>query len=420
MVFSLQSVGFAQSFGYSGTDNDQDVTNRPQQFYKINIVTGETKYLGDYLVDRNNDNAYNESIATGTGERVQREYEGMASIDGVLYAVPEFANLQGVGQVCNTGQDPITGLSVDLRIFRYNGPQQIVPTSANRLPQPVELLTPGGASLENSGSIIGPQIGETCIAFGTESALGYNAQDGYLYSIASDDLIPLPNVRSRIYKIDPTTGLAVASANVSNPCFDAAGNPTADCATAQKGDFQPYLDGMTILPNGTAYGSEVRFDVDPNAADADTCDAGGLYRLYLNAGSTGAASGNACNNNLAVGFGSACLVKYLLPATLTRDTGLANQANGTLYMLNERGIIYRFTGVQACNVVTLNTLHTTGATEGAGGGAAGQRIEGCRGHVNTTTEFELGADLSIGGCSDFEAFDVPLKVLSTPSVQAAP
>ncbi|HKE59561.1 MAG TPA: hypothetical protein VKB46_22780 [Pyrinomonadaceae bacterium] len=421
MVFSLQSVGFAQTFGYSGTDNDQDVTNRPQQFYKINIITGETKYLGDYLVDRNNDNAYNESIASGTGERVQREYEGMASIDGVLYAVPEFANLQGVGQVCNTGQDPVSGLSVDLRIFRYNGPQQIVPTSANRLPQPVELLTPGGASLENSGSIIGPQIGETCIQFGTESALGYNAQDGYLYSIASDDLIPLPNIRSRLYKIDPTTGLAVASADITNPCFNpTTGAPTGVCTSLQPGDPNPYFDGMTILPNGTAYASEVRFDVDPQAADADTCDAGGLYRIYLNTGSTGAASGNACPNNLAVGMGTACIIKHLLPATLTRDTGLANQANGTLYMLNERGIIYRFTGVQACNVVTLNTLHTTGATEGAGGGAAGQRIEGCRGHVNTTTEFELGADLSIGGCSDFEAFDVPLKVLSTPSVQAAP
>src|SRR5215813_13148179 len=233
VIVSLQSLVFGQTNGYSGTDNDQDVTNRPQQFYKINIVTGETKYLGDYLVDRNNDNAFNESLTPGTGERVQREYEGMASIDGVLYAVPEFANLQGVGQLCNTGQDPVTGLSVDLRIFRYNGPQQIVPTSANRLPQPVELLTPGGAPLENSGSIIGPQIGETCIAFGTESALGYNAQDGYLYSIASDDLIPLPNIRSRIYRIDPTTGLAIASADVTNPAF-VSGQPN--------GDLNPYLD----------------------------------------------------------------------------------------------------------------------------------------------------------------------------------
>jgi len=432
VIVSLQSLVFGQTNGYSGTDNDQDVTNRPQQFYKINIVTGETKYLGDYLVDRNNDNAFNELLTPGTGERVQREYEGMASIDGVLYAVPEFANLQGVGQLCNTGQDPITGLSVDLRTFRYNGPQQTVPTSVNRLPAPVELKDAGGADMLNTGTggqastVIGPQIGETCIAFGTESALGYNAQDGYLYSIASDDLIPLPNVRSRIYKIDPTTGLAVTSHDVVNPCFlpNSVTPSGLVCnnlaAQDDRGDPQPYIDGMTILPNGTAFGTEVRFDVDANAADADSCDAAGLYRIYLANGNTGAASGNNCPNNLAVGMGTACLVKHLLPATLTRDTGLANQANGTLYMINERGIIYRFTGVQSCDVVTLNTLHTTGATEGAGGGAAGQRIEGCRGHVNTTSEFELGADLSIGGCSDFEAFDVPLKTLSTPSVQAAP
>src|SRR5262245_62849538 len=159
----------------------------------------------------------------------------------------------------NTGNDPITGVSVDLRIFRYNGPQQTVPTSVNRLPAPVELKDAAGADMLNTGTggqastVIGPQIGETCIAFGTESALGYNAQDGYLYSIASDDLIPLPNVRSRIYKIDPTTGLAVASADITNPAF-AAGQPN--------GDLNPYLDGMTILPNGTAYGPEVRFDVD--------------------------------------------------------------------------------------------------------------------------------------------------------------
>src|SRR5262245_64243802 len=315
----------------------------------------------------------------------------------------------------NTGNDPITGVSVDLRIFRYNGPQQIVPTQANRLPAPVELKDAAGNDMLNTGTggqastVIGPQVGETCIAFGTESALGYNAQDGYLYSIASDDLIPLPNVRSRIYKIDPTTGLAVASADITNPAF-AAGQPN--------GDLNPYLDGMTILPNGTAYGTEVRFDVDPNAGDADTLDAGGLYRIFLGSGTN--PGGNQCAAGIAVNLGTACLVKYLLPATLTRDTGLANQANGTLYILNERGIIYRTTASQTSPVVTLNTLHTTGAVEGAGGGAAGQRIEGCRGHVNTTTEFELGADLSIGGCSDFEAFDVPLVTLSQASVQAAP
>jgi hypothetical protein len=408
LVLSLQSLSFAQTIGYSSTDNDQDVTNRPQQLYRINIVTGETNYKGDWLVDRNNDNAYNELLDPGTGERMQREYEGYASIDGVLYGIPEFANLSGVGQLCDTGQDPITGLSVDLRIIRYNGPQQIVPTVATRLPEPVELLTPGGAALENSGTIAGPQIGESCISFGSESAMGYNAQDGYLYSIASDDLILLPAIRSRLYRIDPTTGLAVASADITNPGF---------VAGAPNGDLNPYFDGMTILPNGTAFGTEVRFDVDPNAADADTCDAGGLYRIFLGPGVSPA--GNQCAG-AAVNFGSACLVKYLLPAVQGRDTGLANQANGTLYMLQERGIIFRFTGVQACNVVQLNTLHTTGTAGGAGGGAAGQRIEGCRGAIaGAGNEFEPAAP-TVGACRDFEAFDVPLTILGTPSVQAAP
>src|SRR5262245_14797584 len=412
VILSLQSVGFAQTFGYSATDNDQDATNRPQQFYKINIITGETQYLGDLLVDCNNDGAFNESTAAGTGERVQREYEGIASIDGVLYAVPEFANLQGVGQLCNTGQDPISGLSVDLRTLRYNGPVQNVPTPLNRLPEPVELLDGGGASMANSGTVVGPQVGETCIAFGSESALGYNTLDGYLYSIASDDLIQLPAIRSRIYKIDPTTGLAVAGANIVNPTFGGGG--------PDPGDQNPYIDGFTILPNGFAYGSEVRFDVDPNAGDADSCDAGGLYRIFLASGTN--PGGNNCTNGAAVNMGDACLVKHLISGVIGRDTGLANQANGTMYMLQERGIIFRFTAVQTCNVVQLNTMKTTGAASGAGGGGAGQRIAGCRGAIGVgadANEFEPLAP-TVGACRDFEGFDVPLVTLSTPSLQGVP
>ena len=408
-ILSQQVISSAQTIGYSATDNDQDATGRPQQFYKINIVTGETNYLGDLLVDRNNDNAYNELVTPGTGERVQREYEGIASIDAVLYAVPEFANLQQVGQLCNTGQDPISGLSVDLRILRYNGPQQTVPTSANRLPAPVELKDVGGVDLANSGSVVGPQIGETCIQFGTESALGYNQIDGFLYSIASDDLIALPAIRSRVYRIDPTTGLAVASADITNPGF-VQGQPN--------GDLNPYIDGLTILPNGAAYGSELRFDVDPNAADADTRDGGGLYRIFLASGTN--PGGNQCTTGAAVGLGTACLVKYLLPASLARDTGLANQANGTLYVLNERGLIYRTTISQTSAVTQVASMHTTGAVEGAGGGSAGERIEGCRGAVVASPEFEVGAALSTGGCRDFEGFDIPLISLSQASGQAAP
>ncbi len=393
---SLQTFVVAQTNGYSITDNDQDATNYPQQLYRININSGETRYLGDLLVDRNGDGVYNSSTAPLTGERLQREYEGLASIGGVLYGVPEFANLAGVGQLCNTGNDPISGLSVDLRTFRYNGPQQIVPTPGSPNPNPVAL--PSGFS----NTVVGPQIGETCIAFGTESALGYNAIDGYLYSIASDDLIPLPNIRSRIYRIDPTTGLAVASADVTNPAF-VSGQPN--------GDFNPYLDGLTILPNGTTYGTEVRFDVDPNAADADTRDAGGLYQVFLGTGTN--PGGNQCATGAAVGFGTACLVKHLLPTVLSRDTGLANTANGLIYILNERGIIYRTTAAQTTAVTTLATMRTTGATSGAGGGAAGLRIEGCRG-FNAADQFEVAA-ATAGGCRDFEGFDIPLVTLSQAS-----
>jgi hypothetical protein len=395
-IISLQSFVVAQTNGYSITDNDQDATNFPQQLYRININSGETKYLGDLLVDRNGDGVYNTSTASGTGERVQREYEGLASIGGVLYGVPEFANLQGVGQLCNTGNDPISGLAVDLRTFRYNGPQQIVPTPGNPNPNPVGL--PSGFS----NTVVGPQIGETCIAFGTESAMGYNAIDGFLYSIASDDLIALPAIRSRIYKIDPTTGLAVASADITNPAF-VQGQPN--------GDFNPYLDGLTILPNGTTYGSEVRFDVDPNAADPDTRDAGALYQVFLGTGTNPA--GNQCAVGSAVSFGTTCLVKNLLPTVLSRDTGLANTANGLIYILNERGIIYRTTAAQTTAVTTLATMRTTGATSGAGGGAAGLRIEGCRG-FNAADQFEPTAP-TVGGCRDFEGFDIPLVTLNQAS-----
>lgn len=374
VIASFEAAAFAQNFGYSIADNDQDATNFAQQLYRINIGSGETNYLGDLSIDRNGDGVLNDSSAPGTGERLQREYEGLASIGAVLYGVPEYANLQGVGQNCNTGNDPISGLSVDLRTFRYNGPRQTVPTPGNRLPAPV-------AAANGVNSVVGPQIGETCIAFGTESAAGYNAVDGYIYSIASDDLIQLPAIRSRLYRIDPTTGLAVASFDITNPGF-VQGQPN--------GDFNPYLDGMTILPNGLAYASELRFDVDPNAADPDTRDGGGLYQIDLT-------------------NGNATFVKYLLPASLARDTGLANQANGTLYVLNERGIIYRTTAAPTSAVTTGTFMRTTGATSGAGGGAAGLRIEGCRG-ANPATEFEP-AGPTVGGCRDLEGFDIPLTVL---------
>ncbi|MBK8464739.1 MAG: hypothetical protein IPL32_02830 [Chloracidobacterium sp.] len=405
VMVSMQTVAFGQTFGYMVSDNDQDATNFPQALFRVNLASGETKYLGDLLVDRNNDGVWNESIAAGTGERVQREYEGLASIGGVLYGVPEFATLSGQISICNTGSDPISGLSTDLRTFRYNGPQQTVPSPGNRLPAPVGVGAPG-TSFTTSG-IVGPQIGETCIAFGSESALGYNAVDGFLYSIASDDLIALPAIRSRVYKIDPTTGLAVASADVTNPMRAVGSSPSVPSV----GDINPYMDGFTILPSGFAYGSELRFDVDAGAADPDTRDAGALYRVYLGSGT--ASGGDQCTVGTPVSFGSACLVKHLLPGVLSRDTGLGNQANGTMYILNERGLLYRTT-LSPTSTVTTITLQTTGATSGAGGGAAGTRIEGCRGAV-LADEFQA-TTLTTGGCRDLESFDIPLVTLNQPSI----
>lgn len=391
LAVSMESLAFGQTFGYSITDNDQDVTGYTQQLYRIRLADGETKYLGDMVLDRNLDGVIDLSVAAVTGERVQREYEGLASIGSTLYAVPEFANLAGVGQLCNTNQDPITGLSVDLRIIKYHGPVQTTPDPVNPHPAPV----PASVSTQVPGfnSVVGPQVGETCIAFGTESALGYNAIDGFLYSIASDDLIPLPNVRSQLNRIDPTTGLAVATFNITNPACAAGCTPTHG-----SGDPLPYLDGLTILPNGIAYGTEVRFDQDPLQGDPSDPDpnqnGGGLYRISL----TGATAGQAT------------FVKYLLPNRLGRDTGLANNSAGQLFILNERGQIYKTDGAPG-SPVSLNTfLHTTGATSGATG-LDGRRIAGCRG-VEGADEFDQVGP-GVGTCGDFEGFDAPLVNLPT-------
>ena len=52
VILLLQSISLAQTVGFSITDNGEDITGRPQQLYKINIVSGETNYVGDLLMDR--------------------------------------------------------------------------------------------------------------------------------------------------------------------------------------------------------------------------------------------------------------------------------------------------------------------------------------------------------------------------------
>ena len=363
ILLSLSTVSFAQNLAYSVTDNNQDASSRRQQFYQINVSNGETTYLGD--------------LVSSSGQRVIREYEGIASIGSTLYGVAEYAGLTGGGVDCNTGDDPVTGLSSDLRILR-RGPVQTVPTAANPTPPLV-------AGTNGLNTILGPQIGETCINAadgGTEAGMGYNPLDGFLYSISSDDLFPATGVRSRLYRISPSTGLATLVASVTNPDFATDG-----------GDEFPYLDGFTVFPNGEAYGTEARFSQDPNGGDADNRDWGGLYRI-----------------NLATG--DADFIKYLFPSDLNIDTGLASRGTNTLFILNERGIIYQTTTAANTAVSAGTAMRTTGATSGAGGGAAGLRIQGCRGAVVANPEFEEGITPSVGGCRDFEGFDIPVPAFN--------
>ncbi len=359
VMFSMSLAILGQNLAYSVTDNNQDASGRKQQFYQINVSNGETTYLGD--------------LVSSSGQRVIREYEGIASIGSTVYGVAEYAGLTGGGVDCNTGDDPITGLSSDLRVLR-RGPVQTVPTAANPNPP----LVSGTNGLN---TIFGPQIGETCINAsdaGTEAGMGYNALDGFFYSISSDDLFPATGTRSRLYRISPSTGLATFVADVTNPDFSTDG-----------GDAFPYLDGFTVFPNGEAYGTEARFSQDPNGGDPDTRDWGGLYRINLTNGDSD-------------------FIKYLFPTDLNVDTGLASRGTNTLFILNERGIIYQTTTSPTTPVSAGTAMRTTGATSGAGGGAAGLRIEGCRGAVVANPEFEEGITPSVGGCRDFEGFDIPV------------
>ncbi len=391
LIASIQMVGFAQgsNIGYSAVDNNNDATNRPQQFYSINVINGATTYLGDLVQDRNGDGVIDQSVQLVGGEKVNREYEGMASIGSVIYGISEFAGLNLVGNNCGATEDPISGLSSDLRTFRI-GPIQTTPSAANSNPAPVPLVP---ANANGINSILGPQIGQTCINDtdgGTEAALGYSQIDGFLYSISSEDQRLLPAVRSNLYRISPTTGLASFVAPIENANListDPIGNPTF-------GDPRPYLDGLTILPGGQAFATAFRFSAsNPVNADPLADDAGGLYQL-----------------NLATGVATFC--RFLVPAPLGVDSGLAHRG-GTLFLLNERGIIYSSNAVCAGGTpftVGLTMGTTTAATNfGAGGGAATKRIAGCRGA--SAIAFEDGIAATAGACRDFEGFDIPQPAL---------
>lgn len=291
-LLSMQSIVSAQ-IGYSVTDNNRDATGLVQQYYSFDLATGQGTLIQNL-----------------TG--IRREYEGFGSSGSMLLGVSEFDT-----ELCNTGSDPVTGLSSDVRLFRVNG--------------------------------IGPQIGETCINFGGESGAAYNPQDGFLYSIASDDLLPITAPRSRLYRVSPTTGLATQ--------IGPAAGITLTATSPAGGDENPYMDGMAILPNGVAYGSENRF------GNTSAGQRGSLYRIFLNGPNVGRAS----------------FVKNTLTIDANRDTGLANLDNGTLYLLLEDGRVFIGNANDSApfTAAPYGTLTTPGCVR--------------------TTPF----------CGDFEAFDIP-------------
>lgn len=253
MIAAFISSSTSAQIAYSTTDNNRDATGLAQQYYSIDLATG----VGTLI----------QTLDDGAGNpTVRREYEGFASIGSVLYGISEFDT-----ELCNTGSDPVTGLSADLRIFTING--------------------------------IGPQVGETCIDFGGEAAAAYNEQDGYIYSIASDDNFPDTSPRSKLFRISPTTGQAT---EVGTGIVLTVDSPAG-------GEENPYLDGLAILPNGVAYGTEARF----GASKAGNL--GSLYRIFLNGPDAGKAS----------------FVKRLLASPDGEDTGLAALDNGTLVLLLE-------------------------------------------------------------------------------------
>jgi hypothetical protein len=255
-LITLVSATFGQ-LAYSISDNNRDATGLAQQFYEIDLATGQGRLI--------------QTLDDGAGSpTIRREYEGLGSVGSILLGVSEFDT-----ELCNTGSDPVTGLAADVRIFTATG--------------------------------AGPQIGETCIAFGGEAGAAYNPVDGYIYSVASDDELPSNGIRTRLYRISPTTGEATE-----------VGTGVVLTKDSPGGDENPYLDGLAILPNGVAYATEVRFGPTPSG------NLGSLYRIFLNGPNAGKAS----------------FIKNVLASPDAEDTGLANLPNGTLVMLLEDSQVF--------------------------------------------------------------------------------
>lgn len=326
IIASMQSYLWAQ-IGYSITDNNRDATGLQQQYYEFDLSTGQGTLISDLTLN---------------GQTIRREYEGLAGVGSVLFGVAEFDT-----ELCNTGSDPVTGLSADLRMFRKNGDYPL----ENGIAGPV-----------------GPQIGELCTPSGfTEAAAAYNPIDGFIYGIAADDTLPTSAPRSRIFRISPTTGL-------STQIGDAGG---ITLTAGSGGDQNPYFDGLAILPDGRAYGSEARFTNNPTqSTDPNVADNAGLYRIFLSGPNAGRAT----------------FTKYLLTTDVNRDTGLAN--NGfTLYLLLEDARVYTTTAEAGVATPAVPAVFTAGNPAGSNF----LSTPGCLRPITFPGQF----------CGDFEGFDIP-------------
>ena len=322
VVIAIQTATFGQ-IGYSITDNNRDVTNLDQQFYQFDLSSGQGTLITNLVVN---------------GQQIRREYEGLGSAGTVLFGMTEFDT-----ELCNTGSDPITGLSADVRIFRANA------------------TYPLANGVQNA---IGPQIGEMCIPAGfTEGSGGYNPVDGFLYYIASDDTLPASAPRSKLYRVSPTNGLATQIGPAAGITLTAGSG----------GDQNPYFDGMTILPDGRAFTSEARFTNNPTQAPG-VADNGGLYRVFLSGPNVGRAT----------------FVKHLLDTDVNRDTGLAN--NGfTIYLLLEDGRVY------TTDSTTAGPVNTPSFPLGSPAGSNTLSTPGCLRPISFPGQF----------CGDLEGFDIP-------------
>ena len=331
LLLSVQSLVSAQ-IGYSIADNNGNVTDSPgavvldQQYYQFNLATGAGTLISPLVVN---------------GQQITREYEGLGSSGSILLGISEYDT-----ELCNTGSDPIIGLASDVRIFRANA------------------AYPLANGVQNA---IGPQIGETCFPAGfTDLGAAYNPVDGFMYAVISDDTLPATGVRSRLFRVSTTTGLATA--------IGAGAAASGIILTAGSGgDAFPYLDGMAILPNGIIYASDAQFTNNPTQT-AGVNDNGGLYRLTI-------AGPNA---------GRATFIKYLFDTDQNSEGGLAN--NGSLlYLMLEDGRVYTTTSAAASPV--------TAPSFSAGNPAGSNRVSapGCLRVTVLGTPF----------CGDFEGFDIP-------------